>query len=218
MKNIKKYLSSKSAKLVYIIIILVLIVLLFKFIYAYIDSYFEMPDNDSIYPNLNGADKFVKYGYPEIKSLSIQFLTLVTAILVFSITFSEKIINYNQTKNSIRLTLTLGWTFLILAIVTNGIGLAYNALALSTSIIDININQTDSIKSSGSIGAIITNSSTMNSNGTNLIQKVESEQFYEPAFKSLKAILMSGVYFVFGLICILIAGVVSIFQRTNNST
>lgn len=218
MKNIKKYLSSKLINLVYIIIFLLLIFLLFRTIYAYVDSYFEMPDNDSIYPNLNGADKFVKYGYPEIKSLSIQFLTLVTSILVFSITFSEKIINYNQTKNSIRLTLTLGWTFLILAIVSNGIGLAYNALAFSTSIIDLNINQTDSIKSSESIDAIITDRGTINSNSTNSTQNVESQQFYEPAFKSLKAILMSGVYFVFGLICILIAGVVSIFQRTNNTT
>ncbi|NNV57299.1 hypothetical protein [Limnovirga soli] len=214
----KKYLPSKWIKLGSVIIILILLVLLFKTIYSYIDSYFEVPDNGSLIPNLNDPDKFVKYGYPEIKSLSIQFLTLVTAILVFSITFSEKIINYNQTKNSIRLTLTLGWAFLIFAIVTNGIGLAYNAFALSISLVDLNINQTDSLKIAGSFNPIISSSNSVNSSIANSEHKIVSAEFYEPAFQSLKAILMSGVFFVSGLICILIAGVVSIFQRTKTSS
>jgi hypothetical protein len=42
------------------------------------------------------AGLFLKYDYAEAKDLSKQFLTTVTAVLVFSLTFADKIINFSQ--------------------------------------------------------------------------------------------------------------------------
>jgi hypothetical protein len=38
------------------------------------------------------AKTFLDFVYPEVKDLCKHFLTLVTGILVFSVTFSEKIV------------------------------------------------------------------------------------------------------------------------------
>ncbi len=187
----KKLLSNSFVKSVLIILILVILFILFKKIFLYIDNYFGVPDSDSLDPDFNDADKFIKYGYPEIKSLGIQFLTLLTAILIFSLTFSEKIVNYNQSTNSVRAILIGGWTFLILAIISDGIGLAFNAMALPTALSDLNEFEKHQSRSS---------------------------EFYEPAFISLKSILISGVFFISGLICIVSAGVASlVFQARTNS-
>ena len=93
----------------------------FKLLYRYIDNQLAIPETDSLITDFDDARKFLVYGYPEIKSLSIQFLTLLAAILVFSVTFSEKIINFNQTKLPIRLTLAAGWSLLILAVMIRAV-------------------------------------------------------------------------------------------------
>jgi hypothetical protein len=47
----------------------------------------DVPDkNDS------PQQKFLVFLYPEIKDLAKHFLTLISGVLVFSVTFSEKII------------------------------------------------------------------------------------------------------------------------------
>ena len=40
------------------------------------------------------VDNFLKYDYGETKDLCKSFLTLVSALLVFSVTFSEKIVAF----------------------------------------------------------------------------------------------------------------------------
>jgi hypothetical protein len=69
------------------------------------------------------ADLFMKYDYTETKDLCKQFLTLVSGILVFSITFSEKIINYQQASTKTKLLLLLSWLLFALAITCCGIAL-----------------------------------------------------------------------------------------------
>src|SRR5687767_2944902 len=46
------------------------------------------------------AQLFLKYDYPETKDLCKQFLTLVVAVLVFSLTFSEKIADFPRASNT----------------------------------------------------------------------------------------------------------------------
>jgi hypothetical protein len=168
---------------------LFILICLLAGIYHHLDREFTTPSVHSLLPSFNAADTFIKYGYPEIKALSIQLLTLLTAILIFSVTFSEKIINYPRTKIPVRFILIVGWTSLILAIISDGIGLAYNALALPYALTDLSLN----------------------TGGT------KSIQFFDPAFSSIKAILMSGVFFITGLICIVLAGIFSIVGKPVNN-
>jgi hypothetical protein len=186
-----KIFSRAFVKPIVVILVLLVVFLLFRKIFLVIDNYLGTPDVNSLDPVFNDADKFIKYGYPEIKSLAIQFLTLLTAILVFSLTFSEKIVNYNQSKNSVRAILIAGWTLLILAIIADGIGLGYNALALPTALADLNYFEKNQSRSSA---------------------------FYEPAFISLKAMLISGVFFIGGLVCIVLAGIASLISQARLKT
>jgi len=42
------------------------------------------------------ANRFLDRDYAEVKDLSTAFLTLLTAVFVASITFSEKIVDFNR--------------------------------------------------------------------------------------------------------------------------
>jgi hypothetical protein len=182
---------NKYVKTILLLVIIGLIIRSFVIVSHYIDNYLFSPDDTSSLDPYFYADNFIKFAYPEIKSLAIQFLTLVTAILIFSLTFSEKIVNYNQSKNPVRIVLIGGWTLLILAIISDGIGLAYNAIAYATALVD-------------SYDSKINNS--------------VSSEFYEPLYYSLKAILMGGAFFIAGLISIVAAGVVSLIHQTKVSS
>ncbi|MGN6440193.1 MAG: hypothetical protein ACTHMM_26940 [Agriterribacter sp.] len=171
-----------------IVAVMITLFIIFKMTFGYIDEFLPIPDASSGDSEFNDAEKFIKHGYPEIKSLGIQFLTLVTAILVFSLTFSEKIVNYSHANAPIRAILIISWTLLILAIIADGIGLAFNAFALPTALTDQYDNETG---------------------------KSASISFYEPAFTALKAILMSGALFIGGLISLVIAGVASLNRESK---
>jgi hypothetical protein len=142
--------------------------------------------SETIIDGINVADVFIDKAYPEIKSLATQLLTLLTGVLVFSVAFSEKIINFNSAEQTTRIIMILGWTFLIMSIIANGFGLAYNAYAIPFAIAD------SYYATHGTIGAA---------------------SFYEPFINSLIAILLSGFFFILGLICIVIAGVISINRK-----
>jgi hypothetical protein len=47
-------------------------------------------------------ETFLKYDYAETKDLAKDFLTLVSAILVFSLTFAEKIVNFHWSMEAQR--------------------------------------------------------------------------------------------------------------------
>ena len=65
----------------------------------------------------------------EIKDLAKQFLTVVAAVLAVSVTFSEKIVNFDQAAPAPRILLMSAWGLCLLAFVLGGcaIFLIYNA-------------------------------------------------------------------------------------------
>jgi hypothetical protein len=69
------------------------------------------------------VEVFLKYDYAQTVDLGKAFITLLSAILVLSVTFAEKIINWEKADNSSK-TLLLGcWGLLIIAIIFCGASL-----------------------------------------------------------------------------------------------
>ena len=64
------------------------------------------------------SDLFFKYNYTETKDFCKQFLTLVVAVLVFSLTFSEKVVDFPNASLAAKLCLTLAWTSMLISIVS----------------------------------------------------------------------------------------------------
>lgn len=81
------------------IIFLSTAILFIGVIIIYNFAYFAEIPNDWNIDGFNDAEFFIKNGYPEVKALSTQFLTLLSSILVFSITFSEKVVRFDRTNN-----------------------------------------------------------------------------------------------------------------------
>ena len=79
--------------------------------------------------NRTDVEKFLEFHYPELKDLGKHFLTVIAAVLAFSVTFSEKITEFSKATASQRLLLMCSWLFLIVAVVTSGAGLYYNFVA-----------------------------------------------------------------------------------------
>lgn len=75
------------------------------------------------------AKLFLQYDYAETRSLCKDFLTLVSAILVFSIAFSEKIVDFANASLHTRRWLLSSWQCFIAAIVACGVGLCFITLA-----------------------------------------------------------------------------------------
>ncbi len=69
-----------------------------------------MPLNDD-------AINFLKYAFTETKDLAEHFLTVVTAALVFSLTFSEKVANFSTATTRVRVSITAACSCMLLAII-----------------------------------------------------------------------------------------------------
>ena len=68
------------------------------------------------------ARVFLEFAYQEIKDLLKHFLTLISAALVFSVTFSEKIIDFATATDGQKVMVVAGWFSLIVALGLCGIG------------------------------------------------------------------------------------------------
>ncbi len=75
------------------------------------------------------AKLFLEKDYAEVKDLAKTFLTLLSAALVASITFSEKIVDIHNAKKTPLVAMFGCWLLLMLAIVFTSSGLASMALA-----------------------------------------------------------------------------------------
>ncbi len=75
------------------------------------------------------SEMFLKYDYPETKDMCKQFLTLVTTVLVISLTFSDKIINFTNASTASKWLIILAWTSLLSAIIFCGVGLLLITMA-----------------------------------------------------------------------------------------
>jgi hypothetical protein len=75
------------------------------------------------------AKLFLENDYAESKDLSKTFLTLISALLVASITFSEKIVDVHNAEITSLSLMIICWALLLVAIVACGTGLAYMTTA-----------------------------------------------------------------------------------------
>src|SRR5436305_14054304 len=80
-------------------------------------------------PLSEGSELFLKYNYAETKDLCKHFLTVVTAVLVFSLTFSEKIVDYKNATRFAKILLLTSWALFFVSIIACGIGLVFISLA-----------------------------------------------------------------------------------------
>ena len=78
---------------------------------------------------LTPAEMFLKYDYPETKDMCKQFLTLITTVLVISLTFSDKIVGFNNATTTSKCLVILSWTSFLLAIIFCGLGLLFVTMA-----------------------------------------------------------------------------------------
>jgi len=75
------------------------------------------------------AELFLKYNYLEVKDLSKSFLTIIITVFMLSVTFSEKIVDYQKSKLKTKLLMVISWILLILSIIFCGIGLIFISIA-----------------------------------------------------------------------------------------
>jgi hypothetical protein len=73
-------------------------------------------------PGPSAERLFLEFKYPEIRDLLKHFLTLISATLVFSITFSEKVLTYSAATDSHRLLIGGAWLLLVVALGLCGLG------------------------------------------------------------------------------------------------
>jgi hypothetical protein len=79
--------------------------------------------------NVDPVANFIKYDFTITEDLCKQFITVVTGVLVFSLTFSEKIISFSTAKKSFRILLGISWASMLFAIIACGLGLTYICIA-----------------------------------------------------------------------------------------
>lgn len=79
------------------------------------------------------AELFRTFHYPEVKDLGKHFLTLISATLVLSVTFAEKIVGLDARRTPAFWLLALCWVLLVAALVACGWGLFRIYLAAEKS-------------------------------------------------------------------------------------
>lgn len=77
----------------------------------------------------SAAEMFLKYDYAETKDLLKTFITLISATLVLSVTFSEKVVNFGKAGKPTKLLLFTYWALLIFSLIASGLGMAFIASA-----------------------------------------------------------------------------------------
>jgi hypothetical protein len=136
----------------------------------------------------NRGALFMQYHYSEVKDLSKTFLTLVSAVLVVSLTFSEKIIDFPKASNTQRAFLVITWVLFIISIIFCGVALCYLALAGGSALYDEHF---DPLASSGDGGAF--------------------------AVMASFALLGAGTFFTCGLATLIIAAALAVWNRKARS-
>lgn len=79
-------------------------------------------------------EKFLQYDYAETKDLLKTFLTLISATLVLSLTFSERLISSGGASAATRNLLFASWATFIVALICAGLGVCFIAAAAGKAI------------------------------------------------------------------------------------
>lgn len=173
-----------SASLLFIIAIVVAVKTLIGYSLLESDLYEWMS-----LEGLNDAKVFYEKGYPEIKQLATQLLTLSSTILIFSITFSDKIVKLREASSSSVFLLISSWIFLIAALILDGFGIAFNAQAYGIALED-----DFDLQHYGST----------------------ENYFYNAAGKSLFCIMLGGFFFILSLFSIITSGIMEYINHFMN--
>jgi len=88
------------------------------------------------------SELFLKYHYAETKDLLKTFLTLLSATLVLSIAFAEKIVEFKDSTRLAKTLLMSCWIGLIVSIVLCGLSICTIALAGGASLSDLYVKAT----------------------------------------------------------------------------
>jgi hypothetical protein len=75
------------------------------------------------------AEYFLKYDYAETKDLLKTFITLISATLVLSLTFSEKVIAFQTAAQNTKYLVFTSWALFIGALIASGLGVCFIAAA-----------------------------------------------------------------------------------------
>lgn len=75
------------------------------------------------------SEIFLAFHYNELKDLGKHFLVIVSGVLAFSVTFSEKMIDFTKATSLQKGLLIGSWSFLIVAVVAAGTGIYFNFIA-----------------------------------------------------------------------------------------
>jgi hypothetical protein len=87
-----------------------------------------LPAQDLLFEN------FIKYDYAETKDLAKSFLTLVSAILVFPLTFAEKIVDFQKASTLLKTIMVASWGMFIIAISLTGLAICFITLAFDNAL------------------------------------------------------------------------------------
>lgn len=87
----------------------------------------ETPDSTAL--TKAHSELFLSFHYQELKDLGKHFLTVVSGILAFSVTFAEKLLDLARATPAQKALLIGGWSLLIISVVCAGAGLYLNFIA-----------------------------------------------------------------------------------------
>lgn len=79
-------------------------------------------------------DAYIQFKYPEIKDLLKHFLTLISGTLVFSVTFSEKVIDFHKSAKAQKISVFAAWTLFAVALAACGAGIYLNYLTAEAAL------------------------------------------------------------------------------------
>lgn len=80
-------------------------------------------------PLPESSELFLKYDYAETKEMCKHFLTLVTAVLAFSLTFADKLLGISKSVPFTKYGIFTAWVLFLSSIIFCGLGLVFNSLA-----------------------------------------------------------------------------------------
>ena len=77
---------------------------------------------------------FAKFDYAETKDLAKSFLTLSSTVLAFSVTFSEKIVDFKTARSEAKFAMMASWVLNVTSIALCGLSICYLANSLSYAV------------------------------------------------------------------------------------
>ncbi len=98
---------------------------------------------------------FVDFQYPEIKDLSKHFITLISAALVLSVSFSDKVVEVEAARPVQQWMMISAWVLLVLALGACGIGILLIYMAAERSAFILHSDRKSTTESARRVRALM---------------------------------------------------------------